>query len=792
VSLLIGELDIDAHKRLVRWGGRSIELGDRAFDVLLALAERSDRVVSQNELLDVAWQGLVVGNNNLTVQISTLRKVFGADTIRTVTGRGYRLALESRVPGPSASDVPECPQDVQVPAPAKVTAAGFSLPAALGDSPLPQRVPETASGPTSALVSVHHLPAVAVASTRALTVTPTLARLPRRLVAQVLASVPGWTRLLTRQGAAAVAAWRVLRTELLEPSLAEYGAQTEELTPERVFVSFPSAVDAAQWALHVVEQAALLTPASASQMLHLRIGIVVDDAVVDDGKLLGMGVQAVAELHGLAQHGEVVVDDLVRAMIGDKLAALFLPLDVGLRAGKLRHNALWLLKSSFSGDGERGGESDASVTLRSPATAGVLSGADGSAEPASQVQWQPRQVPMRAAYLPTLAVLPLRNLATEGDAHLATGLTEQVINFLALNKGLAVIAHNSTLAFASRPNDPAEVAQHLGAQYVLSGTLARRGSELQIEVSLLHVRGEAVILKRPFSGALGDVFDFQEQLAADIAAAIDPEVRASETSERLRQPTVDPNAYDYLLRGLALQHAFGRNGNQPAAAHFHRALELDPRYGQAHAQLAWWHALRVGQQQQPNLDTDRQLALEHAQRAVELDPRDANSLAIAAHLQTYLCKRYTEAQALFDQALAINPSCTLAWARSASTLTYLGQGDAAMARVQQAIRLSPHDPERYAFYTTRGTAALVLERYDEAAAWLGQSQRLNPGFAPSARLLVAALMLAGERVQAQAVAEELLVLEPNFSVRDFGRWYPLREPWLGKLLEALRQAGLPP
>jgi tetratricopeptide (TPR) repeat protein len=106
------------------------------------------------------------------------------------------------------------------------------------------------------------------------------------------------------------------------------------------------------------------------------------------------------------------------------------------------------------------------------------------------------------------------------------------------------------------------------------------------------------------------------------------------------------------------------------------------------------------------------------------------------------------------------------------------------------LRLSPQDPNRFAFLTTRGTAALVLERYDEAAAWLAQARRLNPDYRAALRLLVAALMLGGDAQQARALAEEFMALEPEFSVAEFGRWYPLQEPHLGRVLDALRAAGM--
>jgi TolB-like protein/DNA-binding winged helix-turn-helix (wHTH) protein/rhodanese-related sulfurtransferase len=74
--------------------GHSAPLGARAFDLLLALVERRDRMVTKNELLDLVWPGLVVEENNLQVQISTLRKVLGQNVIATIPGQGYRFALQ--------------------------------------------------------------------------------------------------------------------------------------------------------------------------------------------------------------------------------------------------------------------------------------------------------------------------------------------------------------------------------------------------------------------------------------------------------------------------------------------------------------------------------------------------------------------------------------------------------------------------------------------------------------------------------------------------------------------------
>ena len=82
-------------------GGAPVLIGARAFDVLVALAERAGQLVSKQELLSLAWPGLVVEENNLQVQITTLRKLLGPQAIATIPGRGYRLAM-ARKDAPSA------------------------------------------------------------------------------------------------------------------------------------------------------------------------------------------------------------------------------------------------------------------------------------------------------------------------------------------------------------------------------------------------------------------------------------------------------------------------------------------------------------------------------------------------------------------------------------------------------------------------------------------------------------------------------------------------------------------
>jgi TolB-like protein/DNA-binding winged helix-turn-helix (wHTH) protein/Tfp pilus assembly protein PilF len=92
----LGAADVWVAERVLLVDGKRVELGGRGFEVLLALIENRHRVVSKDELLQIAWPGLVVEENNLQQQISTLRKLLGQQAIATVPGHGYRFMLEER------------------------------------------------------------------------------------------------------------------------------------------------------------------------------------------------------------------------------------------------------------------------------------------------------------------------------------------------------------------------------------------------------------------------------------------------------------------------------------------------------------------------------------------------------------------------------------------------------------------------------------------------------------------------------------------------------------------------
>ena len=88
-----GRFALDPVARTLHEDGRPVALGARAFDLLTTLVARAGDLVTKRELLALVWPGLVVEENNLQVQVSTLRKLLGASALATIPGRGYRFEL---------------------------------------------------------------------------------------------------------------------------------------------------------------------------------------------------------------------------------------------------------------------------------------------------------------------------------------------------------------------------------------------------------------------------------------------------------------------------------------------------------------------------------------------------------------------------------------------------------------------------------------------------------------------------------------------------------------------------
>ena len=581
----------------------------------------------------------------------------------------------------------------------------------------------------------------------------------RRLAAVAFADVAGWSRLVEQNDVDTLRAWKALRTDVLEPRTREHGGHLLEIAGDSVLVEFPSVVAAVNWALDT--QRALAHPEANGQAsgLTLRIGINVEDVIVDEERLIGDGVNIAARIHQIAVPGEIVVTSAVRDFVWNKMPVTLV--DLGERELKNISRPIRVYRVERSPTG-------ASIPAR--------------AQP--HLSWTKR---------PAVAVLPFRNLGgNPEEGYFGDGITEDIISGLSHSHSLYVIARNSTLRYRDRQMDPREIASELGVRYILQGSVRRQAARLRISSELIDAVKNRTVWAEKFDGADEEIFDFQDRIAASIVGTLEPKLYQVEAARAFEKPTENLDAYDCVLRALSLLYTFDDADFAEAGDYLRRAVVLDPLYAQAHGYLAWWHNLKTGEGRSKNPGADKENAVIGSTTAVELDPNDAFCLGVAGHVQAYLRKNLDMAVDMFDRALQVNENSAFAWGVSGSTYCFLGRPDEALERLRNAWRLSPFDPLNFWFWTVAGLAEFVAGRYDQAIGWLRKAQRLNARFVACHRTLTASLALSGDVEAARTAAKNLLAVVPTFRVSVIASTYPLRRPGdLERLVEGLRLAGLP-
>jgi TolB-like protein len=392
-----------------------------------------------------------------------------------------------------------------------------------------------------------------------------------------------------------------------------------------------------------------------------------------------------------------------------------------------------------------------------------------------------------------VGVVPLRRVESGMDDELAFALVEEITNALAQFRWITCIVNVLPMDCTGEEHYAASRSPASDLDFLLDGTIQRNGSLVRVIARLSDIRsGGTVVWTRRFDRTIADVFTLQDEIAAETASQIDTALLLWE-GERVRsRRSADPDALDLMLGAIPSIYRLEHNEFHDAGGLLEASLALDPGNAVAHAWLAYWHLFLVGQGWAPDAAAATARAAELAERAVGLDARDARAMTLAGHVRGFLGKRPEEARALHDQAIALNPNLALAWCFSGLTHSYLGHHAEATRRIQQAHRLSPHDPHGFFFDTAQIMPNLLLRNYEAAVAIGQRATALNPGFSSALKGLLAALGHLGRTQEAAAVRWRLLVLEPDFSIRDAAARSPMvRAEDIALYSDGLRLAGLP-
>jgi TolB-like protein len=492
---------------------------------------------------------------------------------------------------------------------------------------------------------------------------------------------------------------------------------------------FSSVVDALGCAVSMQRAArAVNDPLPPERRLELRIGVNLGDVIVDGDNIFGDGVNTAARLEALAQPGTVCISQTVYDQVRNKLELDYRPLGshrvkniadpvrayaVGEPAALPRPRRIRLVLASAS----------AAALLAVAALAGwaLHTGRFGlGAVPKPVAVAAPANLVGR----PSVAVLPFKNLSSDaGQAFFNDGITEDVITALGRFSNLLVVAKSASFQLRDRNLPPAELGRLLDARYLLEGSVQRAGDRVRVDVELTEAATGRNLWSQSYDAEVKDIFGVQDDIAKRVVGAAAVMLIRFECDRALAKPTGILAAYEYVLRGREFFSHATRDDNDKAQHMFQRAIDLDPSYAAAYAQLglslveavvSGWTEFVVD-----DLDHAEQLGL----KALSLDPSSTSAYRLLAEVD-FQRRRFDLALGQNDRALETNPSDAESLAQRGAILAWAGRAPEVVPWIERALRLDPANA-RAALYL--GQAYYLLGRYGEAVEAIDRALAGNLG-----------------------------------------------------------------
>jgi len=391
---------------------------------------------------------------------------------------------------------------------------------------------------------------------------------------------------------------------------------------------------------------------------------------------------------------------------------------------------------------------------------------------------------------PSIAVLPFANMSGDPDQeYFADGISEDLITGLSRIRWLFIIARNSAFVYKGRAVDVRHVSRELGVRYVLKGSVRRAGKQLRISAQLVDAMTGGHHWAERYDRDLGDIFAVQDEITRSVAAAIEPRLLAAEGVRALARSADDLGAWEMVARAQTHVWRLTRQDYETAIAALERAVEAYPDYLPARSLLGFClvFAAHMGW-----IDRDRGLrdGRGHAICAIALDDSDPWG-HIALGYSALMERRTEELIAALRRAVKLNPNSAAAHSHLCRGLAFAGHDREAIEHGEEAIRLSPLDPEMALFLGGFAVAHYAAGRYAEAAHYATEAAQLRPGFQGVQRMRCASLAQAGRVDEARAFLQIVLREQPQLSIDWVKANVPYQTPQLmERYLEGMRKAGL--
>ena len=625
----------------------------------------------------------------------------------------------------------------------------------------------------------------------------------RKIAAILVADVVGYSRLAGADEDRTLSRLRGLWSDLMDPAIAVHHGRIVKRMGDGAIVEFRSVVDAVRCAIEVqegmVERNAGLSP---ERRIEFRLGIHLGDVVEEsDGDLMGDGVNIAARLEGIAEPGGICLSEDAYRQVKGRLD----PAAADLGKIQLRNIAEPIRVYALRVGVPVQAQPPTAVQAAAPKKRSALAPLAAAVAAlliliGGGVWWVLAGVgstPPGAARL-SIVVLPFTNLSNDpAQEYFADGVTENLTTELSRLHNSFVISRNTAFTFKGKNLDAKAIGKELGVRYVLEGSVQRDQNRVLVNAQLIDAESDAQVWADRFEDDVADLFKLQDEVVVRLARTLQVELVNAEAQRSLHDRPRDPDAIDLTMRGLAILNQLAtKTSSDEARDLFEQALTLDPNNAEALAGAARIDAVEAAFGSSDKSADLYARAMQRTDQALLLDPSQARAHFTKALLIMFKARSNDTASANeiiaeAEASLRANPSFPWGYWPMAVGEMLLGHYEQSISELQQAMRISPRDPNIGIWHMEIGRSLLALTRYD--AAIQEGLKAIDSGYrtAESDACLAAFYAAANRMPEATAAMAEAMKLNPQLSVAWFHAHVPSFIGSPPSIREALIKAGLP-
>ncbi len=362
-----------------------------------------------------------------------------------------------------------------------------------------------------------------------------------------------------------------------------------------------------------------------------------------------------------------------------------------------------------------------------------------------------------AASIQSLAVLPMENLTGDPKQdYFADGMGDALTTELSQIKKLRVISRTSVMQYKDKHENPAQIAQELGVDALVEGSVLRSGDRVRISAELVQPQTGQNLWARSYERPVTDILALQSDVARDIVTQIQIQLTQPERERLAKTRTVVPAAYDAYLQGNYLASKRTGEAVTQAVTEYRQAIQLDPSYAPSYVGLATALSLEADYTDVPTSQVLPE-AEAMAVKALQLDDSLASAHAVLGFIRLYRLE-WPGVLDEFERAVQLNPGDANSHHWYALALAAAGRSDEAIAEIKLAQEL---DPKSLIINANLSWVSYIAGKYDDAIAEAQKTIAMDHSFAVAHGYLGQAYLAKRDDGNALRELEQALKLSGN-------------------------------